>query len=136
MAFGASGARRSIAFVTLRGLCWVSGIYDLLLAVPMLLAPVLTARLFGAPDPLPVVNAQINGVFALSLGVGYFWAMGDVEARRGYLWVAGVLAKALGASVFVLDHFLRGSPASFLVFAACDSGLALLTFVLLRRRAS
>ncbi len=114
----------------------MSGIYDLLLAAPLLLLPVVTARLFGAPDPVPVVNAQLNGVFTLSLGVGYFWAMTDVEARRGYLWVAGVLAKTLGATVFVLDHLLRGSPPTFLVFAACDGTLALLTFALLRRRAS
>jgi hypothetical protein len=120
--------------VTLRGLCLVSGIYDLLLALPMLLAPVQAARAFGAPDPVPVVNAQINGVFALSLAAGYFWAMGDAEARRGYLWAAGVLAKALGALVFVADHFLRGSPASFLIFAACDGSLALVTLALLLRR--
>ena len=120
--------------MNLRGLCLVSGVYDLLLALPMLFLPVATARLFGAPDPVPVVNAQINGVFALSLAAGYFWAMRDVEARRGYLWAAGVLAKSLGAAVFVIDHFWRGSPATFLVFAACDGTLALLTFVLLQRR--
>ena len=26
--------------------------------------------------------------------MGYFWAAGDIAARRGYLWVAGVLAKS------------------------------------------
>lgn len=120
--------------MTLRGLCLVSGVYDVLLAVPMLLAPVAIARAFGAPDPVPVVNAQINGVFALSLAAGYFWAMGEPDARRGYLWAAGVLAKGLGATVFVADHLLRGSPASFLIFAACDGSLALLTLALLLRR--
>lgn len=120
--------------MTLRGLCLVSGIYDVLLALPMLLAPVAIARAFGAPDPVPVVNAQINGVFALSLGAGYFWAMGAPDARRGYLWAAGVLAKGLGATVFIADHLLRGSPASFLVFAACDASLALLTLALLLRQ--
>lgn len=120
--------------MTLRGLCLVSGVYDLLLAVPMLLFPVATARLFGAPDPVPVLNAQLNGVFALSLAAGYFWAAGDAGARRGYLWAAGVLAKGLGAALFVADHFLRGSPGAFLVFAASDGTLALLTLALLSRR--
>lgn len=120
--------------MTLRGLCLVSGVYDLLLAAPMLLFPVATARLFGAPDPVPVLNAQLNGVFALSLAAGYFWTMGDAEGRRGYLWAAGVLAKGLGAGLIVADHFLRGSPASFLVFAASDGALALLTLALLLRR--
>ena len=93
------------------------------------------ARAFGAPSPQPVVNAQLNGVFTLSLGVGYLWAARDVTARRGYLWVAGVLAKGLGAALFVVDHFARGSPAPFLMFAATDGSLALLTAILLLRRA-
>jgi hypothetical protein len=80
-----------------------------------------------------VVNAQINGVFALALAAGYVWALGHLEERRGYFWVAGVLAKGLGALVFVLDHVLRASPATFLLFAATDGLLALVTVVALRR---
>lgn len=119
----------------LKTLALLSGIYDLLLAVPMLIAPEATARLFGAPPPVPVLNAELNGVFALALAAGYFWAARDAEARRGYLWVAGVLAKGLGAALFVMDHFARGSPAAFLLFAATDGTLALLTLSsLLRRR--
>src|SRR5262245_1068432 len=117
----------------LRSLALVSGLYDLALAVPMLLfAPAVAARM-GAAPPVPVVNAQLNGVFTLTLAVGYFWAAADVEARRGYLWVAGVLAKGLGAALFVADHVLRHSPASFLVFVATDGTLAVLTLVLLLR---
>jgi hypothetical protein len=119
--------------MSLRTLAIVSGVYDLLLAAPMLVAPQLTAQLFGAPPPVPVINAQLNGVFTLSLGIGYFWAAREVEARRGYLWVAGVLAKALGAGLFVVDHFVNGSPSSFLLFAATDGSLAILTLVLLLR---
>src|SRR5687767_14906132 len=100
----------------LRALSYVSGAYDLALALPMLLAPTATAALFGAPAPIPVVNAQLNGVFTLTLAAGYFWAAQAASERRGYLWFAGVLAKLLGAVVFVADHFLRGSPASFLLF--------------------
>ena len=87
-------------------LALVSGVYDLALALPMLLvAPSWRRALRRAPPPVPVVNAQLNGVFTLTLAAGYFWAARDVEARRGYLWVAGVLAKGLGAALFVLDHF-------------------------------
>jgi hypothetical protein len=120
--------------VALRTLAIVSGVYDLVLALPMLLAASQTAVLFGAPPPVPLVNAQLNGVFTLSLAAGYFWAAGDPEARRGYLWVAGVLAKGLGAGLFVLDHFTQGSPASFLLFAATDGALCLITLALLLRR--
>jgi hypothetical protein len=120
--------------MSLRTLALVSGVYDLLLAVPMLVAAPYVAGLFGAPPPVPLLNAQLNGVFTLSLAAGYFWAAGDPPARRGYFWVAGVLAKGLGSALFVLDHFTQGSPAAFLLFAATDGTLALLTLVLLLRR--
>ena len=118
----------------LRTLALVSGVYDLLLAIPLLFAADAMARAFGAPTPQPLVNAQLNGVFTLSLAAGYFWAAADPEARRGYLWVAGVLAKGLGSALFVFDHYARGSPAPFLLFAASDGTLALLTAFLLLRK--
>jgi hypothetical protein len=119
----------------LRALALVSGAYDLALAVPMLLFAPTLAGMMGAPAPVPLVNAQLNGVFTLTLAAGYFWAARDVEARRGYLWVAGVLAKGLGAALFLADHFLQGSPSTFLLFVATDGGLAVATFVLLQRTA-
>ena len=117
--------------MSLRTLALVCGVYDLLLGLPMLLAAPLVARLFGAPEPVPIVNAWLNGVFTLTLAAGYFWAARDVSGRRGYFWAAGVLAKGLGATVFVLDHFLNGSPPAFLLFAAADGSLAVVTFALL-----
>ncbi|HEX6738134.1 MAG TPA: hypothetical protein VF310_07690 [Vicinamibacteria bacterium] len=119
--------------MTLKTVAWISGVYDLALALGMLFCARPLAALFGAPPPVPVVNAQLNGVFTLALAVGYFWAARDVEARRGFLWVAGVLAKGLGAALFVVDHLREGSPASFLLFAASDGALALLTLALLLR---
>jgi hypothetical protein len=120
--------------MSLRTLACISGVYDLALALPMLFIPLTMAALFGAAPPSPVVNAQLNGVFTLALGVGYFWAAQDPEARRGFFWVAGVLAKGLGAVLFVADHFLQGSPTSFLLFAVTDGALAVLTAVWLLRR--
>ena len=119
--------------MNLRGLATISGLYDLGLAVTMLFFARAAARAFGAPDPVPILNAQLNGVFTLALAAGYFWARKDVGARRGYFWVAGVLAKGLGALLFTLDHFTQGSPVSFLLFAATDGLLALLSLVLLLR---
>lgn len=120
--------------MSLRTLAILSGAYDLALAVPMLLMAPTLARIFGSPPPVPLLNAQLNGVFTLTLAAGYFWAAGDAEARRGYLWVAGVLAKGLGCALFLLDHFSQGSPAAFLLFAASDGTLAALTLALLLRR--
>lgn len=120
-----------MSFLSLRALAVIGGVYDLALAGPMILAPELTARLFGAPAPVPVVNAQLNGLFTLTLALGYFWAAQDVDARRGYLWIAGVFVKLAGAALFIGDHFLRGSPSTFLVFAATDGSIALVTLAAL-----
>ena len=122
--------------MSLRALALVSGVYDLLLAIPMLFAAPTMARLFGAPEPQPLLNAQLNGMFTLTLAAGYLWAARDIEQRRGYLWVAGVLAKGLGAALFVLDHFTHGSPRAFLLFAFTDGTLAIVTLALLLRAQS
>jgi hypothetical protein len=117
----------------LRTLALVSAAYDLALGIPLLVAAPAVARLMGAPPPLPLVNAQLNGLFTVTLALGYLWAARDVDARRGYLWIAGVAAKAAGALLFVIDHFTAGSPPTFLLFAVTDGALALVTLVLLRR---
>jgi hypothetical protein len=117
--------------MTLRAFAILSGLYDLAIGIAMLFGAREMAQYFGAPPPVPVLNAQLNGVFALTLALGYFWCAGDPRTRRGYLWVAGVFAKALGAGLFVWDHYTQGSPQSFLVFAATDGTLAFLTMVLL-----
>lgn len=122
-------------FPSLRALAVLGGIYDLALSLPMLFVPELTARLFGAPPPVPVLNAQLNGLFTLTLALGYFWCAQDVDARRGYLWTAGVFVKVFGAALFIGDHFLRGSPVSFLLFAATDGSIGLVTLAALLRTA-
>ena len=118
----------------LRPLCYVSAAYDFALALPLLVAPVAVARTMGAPEPQPVINAQLNGLFTLTLALGYLWAAGDVAARRGYLWIAGVFAKAGGAVLFLLDHLAGRSPQAFLLLALSDGTLALVTLILLLRR--
>jgi hypothetical protein len=117
--------------LSLRALAVLGGVYDLALSVPMILAPEFTARLFGAPPPVPVINAQLNGLFTLTLALGYFWCAADVGNRRGYLWIAGVFVKLVGASLFIGDHFLRGSPSSFLLFAATDGAIGAITLLAL-----
>ena len=49
------------------------------------------------------------------------------------MWVMGPGLKGAGAAAFLLDYLLRGSPRSFLLFAASDGALALLTLVALLR---
>lgn len=122
-----------MGFPSLRALAVLGGVYDLALSLPMLTAPEFTARLFGAPPPVPVINAQLNGLFTLTLALGYFWCAQDVDERRGYLWVAGAFVKIAGAALFIGDHFLRGSPPSFLLFAATDGAIGVVTLIALLR---
>ncbi len=118
---------KTLALVSgrLRPRCW---------RVPMLFCRPQLARLFGAPPPVPLVNAQLNGVFTLSLAAGYFWAAGDAEARRGYFWVAGVLAKGLGALLFLWDHFTAGLARVVPALRGHRRTLALCTLALLLKR--
>jgi hypothetical protein len=118
----------------LKTLAIISGVYDLLLGLPLLVAAPQIAALFGAPPPVPLINAQLNGLFTTTLALGYFWAAGAPEERRGYFWAASVYAKGFGAILFILDHFRGGSPSSYLLFAVTDGTLALLTLAVLSRR--
>ncbi|MFN8061826.1 MAG: hypothetical protein U0Q12_21890 [Vicinamibacterales bacterium] len=113
----------------------MSGIYDAALGVALLtLAPQLSA-LFGTPAPSPPVLGDTNGLFLLSVGLGYVLPWRDPERHRGYMWIMGPFLKGLGALVFLRDYALRDSPASYLLFAATDGSLALATLWALRRRA-
>jgi hypothetical protein len=107
----------------------VSGIYDGLVGVVMLAGRPLLSRLFSVPLPEPPIHADLNGIFLLAVAAGYVipYRQPDSAGSRAYLWVMGPFLKGLGAAVFVLDHVIRGSPNSFLLFAASDGALALLT---------
>jgi hypothetical protein len=107
----------------------VSGIYDALVGVAMLAGRPLLSQLFGVPLPEPPIHADLNGIFLLAVAAGYSIPYRQPESAggRAYLWVMGPLLKGLGALVFILDHVVRHSPASFLLFAASDGALALLT---------
>ena len=105
----------------------VSLVYDVSVGAAMLLARPFLSRLFAVPLPQPPIHADLNGVFLLAVGLGYLIPLRDPVRGRGYLWVMGPFLKGAGAIAFVIDYEMRGSPASFLLFAASDGALALLT---------
>ena len=113
----------------LRVIAAVSGIYDAVIGVTMLLGRPLLSQLFAVPLPQPPIHADLNGIFLLAVAAGYAipFRAPDTAAGRTYLWVMGPLLKGAGALAFVLDHVLRGSPQSFLLFAASDGALAVWT---------
>ena len=113
----------------LRLIAAVSGIYDAVIGVTMLLGRPLLSQLFDVPLPQPPIHADLNGIFLLAVAAGYAIPFRNPAspAGRTYLWVMGPLLKGAGALAFVLDHMARGSPQSFLLFAASDGALALWT---------
>ena len=111
----------------------VSGIYDSLLGIAMLAGREMLASAFAMPAPVPPIHADLNGLFLLAVGIGYVWPYRNPDRWRGYLWIMGPLLKGGGSLLFVADHFLRGSPDAFLLFALTDGTLALWTLWALAR---
>lgn len=111
----------------------ISGIYDLGVGVVLLFFPDTLAAWFGVPPASPRIFSDLNGLFLIAVGAGYYFPWREPARYRGYMWVMGPLLKGAGAAVFVLDYLLRGSPALFLLFAASDGSLALLTLYVLAR---
>ncbi len=115
----------------------VSGLYDFVVGALLLFAGDTLAGLFGVPPATPPIFSNLNGLFLLAVGAGYWYPWRDPDRYRGYLWVMGPWLKGGGAALFVFDYVYRGSPASFLLFAASDGVLAAWTLYALlasRRR--
>lgn len=115
------------------GIVVISGIYDLLLGGALLFALEEVRQLFGTEPPRFPIQANLNGLFALAIGLGYFAVLKNLDANRWYIWIMGPLLKGGGALLFVVDFVLRDSPSLFLVFAAADGALAAVTAVALLR---
>jgi hypothetical protein len=118
-------------FSFVRTIAAISGVYDAAVGLCLLLAAGQLASLFGVPAANPRIFSDLNGLFLISVGVGYYWPYRDPVGARWYLWVMGPGLKGAGAAAFLIDYFVRHSPASFLLFAASDGTLAVLTFAAL-----
>jgi len=115
----------------------ISGLYDGVVGALLLCAPAWLASAFGVPPASPRIFSDLNGLFLLAVGIGYVLPWRDPERYRGYLWVMGPILKGAGAVTFLADYYFRGSPASFLLFAASDGLLAAITlYALLSSSAS
>jgi hypothetical protein len=114
-----------------RAVAAISGIYDAAVGLFLLLAADRFASLFGVAPAQPPIFSDLNGLFLLAVGIGYYWPYADPRGARWYLWVMGPGLKGAGALAFLTDYFVRHSPASFLLFAASDGGLAVLTLAAL-----
>lgn len=122
---------------TSRQLSVVAGVsfaYDLVIGLALLVATDRFAALFGVPIPEPRLFVTICGLLLVCVGLGYLQPMRDPARHRAYLWIFGPLLKGLGAVVFICEHVWNGGPQSYLLFAATDGTLALVTLALLLKR--
>ena len=118
-------------FSFVRTVAAISGAYDGAIGLFLLLAADQFASLFGVAPARPRIFSDLNGLFLLAVAVGYWFPYRDPVGARWYLWIMGPLLKGAGALTFLLDYFLRHSPASFLLFAASDGAIAALTLAAL-----
>jgi hypothetical protein len=119
---------------TSRQLSVVAGIsfaYDLVIGLALLVATDRFAALFGVPVPEPRLFVTICGLLLVCVGLGYLQPMRAPENHRAYLWIFGPVLKGLGAAVFIAEHLWNAGPQSYLLFAATDGTLALVTLALL-----
>src|SRR5437867_1422888 len=116
---------RQLSFV--RAMAMVSAIYDGLVGATLLVASAQFAAVFGVAPAQPKIFSDLNAIFLLAIAAGYYVPWRDPTGGRWYLWVMGPGLKGAGAAAFVLDFLVRHSPASFLLFAASDGSVAVLT---------
>jgi hypothetical protein len=121
----------SAPFSFVRVVAAVSGFYDIAVGLFLLLAADRMAAIFGVAAPSPRVFADTNGLFLVAVGIGYYWPYRDPRGAQWYLWLMGPGLKGAGAIAFLADYVVRHSPASFLLFAASDGTLAVLTLLAL-----
>jgi hypothetical protein len=113
----------------------LSGLYDIVVGAFLLFAAERLATLFGVAPASPPIFADLNAMFLLAVGAGYYLPWRDPVRYRGYLWVMGPFLKGGGALLFVTHYMLGESPRSFLLFALSDGVLAIVTlWALLRVR--
>jgi hypothetical protein len=113
--------------VSLSLIAAVSGVYDIAVGVVLLIGRDWLAYTMGVPLPVPPIHSDLNALFVFVVGLGYWLPYRDPVRYRAYLWLMGPVLKGAGAAVFVADHFARHSPTVFLLFAASDGVLALVT---------
>ena len=111
----------------LRIVAAISGLYDGVVGALLLFASGWFASVFGVAPASPPIFSDLNALFLLCIGAGYYLPFRDPDRYRAYIWVMGPILKGAGAAVFLLDYVIRGSPRSFLLFAASDGALAALS---------
>jgi hypothetical protein len=117
----------------LRFIALISAIYDISVGVTLFFFRGILQTWFGVAAPVPPIHVDLNAIFVTVVGIGFLLPLLDPDRYRAYLWLFGPLLKGAGAVAFVWDYLTRTSPASYLLFAASDGALAIVTLMVLMR---
>ena len=109
----------------------ISLVYDLTAGVALLLLPRVLPAVFGVAIPAPRIFLELNALFLIAIGAGYWLPYRDPARYRAYLWIFGVSLKTAGAAAFVVELAWRDGPAAMALFAAGDASIAALTLAAL-----
>jgi hypothetical protein len=112
----------------------ISGLYDTVAGALLLFGAGHLHTLFGVPQSDPRIFTELNALFLIAIGVGYYMPWREPHGFRGYMWIMGVGLKSAGAAAFLADYVLHGSPA-MLLFAASDAAVAAITLAALVKTA-
>ena len=69
----------------LRPIAAISGIYDAAIGLFLVLAADRFAALFGVAPAQPPIFSDLNGLFLIAVGIGYYFPYRDPERTRWYL---------------------------------------------------
>jgi hypothetical protein len=75
----------------------LSGLYDFIVGAFLLLAADSLAALFGVTPASPRIFSDLNALFLITIGAGYYLPWRDPERYRGYMWIMGPVLKGAGA---------------------------------------
>ena len=67
-----------------RPIAAISGIYDAAVGLFLLIAADRFAALFGVAPAQPPIFSDLNGLFLLCVGAGYYWPYRDPIGARWY----------------------------------------------------
>lgn len=88
----------------------LAGVFNIVVAIPLWIAPVTLSRLLGLePVPVDVLYTDLFALLVLTFGIGYWRAGGD-PVRNRVMIEQGIIGKLL--VVFVgYQHFIAGTTS-------------------------
>ena len=106
----------------------IGGIYDILLGIPMLFLPDLTATLLNVIKPEPILWAQVIGLFLII--VGYFLLVATHDVRKFvFIGVGSALVRLGYATLVILSWFTIGIETGYILVATTDALTAIILLV-------